>query len=126
MIDDEQAAIEKLHTLKELGFTVAIDDFGTGYSSFSYLSRFPIDKLKIDRSFITNMANGERDIAIVAAMINVAHRLGIGVIAEGVETLEQRDILLSMECDQIQGFLFGKPMNSVDATLFCVNEGVSQ
>ncbi|TXR51876.1 putative bifunctional diguanylate cyclase/phosphodiesterase [Reinekea thalattae] len=126
LIDDEQAAIEKLHTLKELGFTVAIDDFGTGYSSFSYLSRFPIDKLKIDRSFITNMANGERDIAIVAAMINVAHRLGIGVIAEGVETLEQRDILLSMECDQIQGFLFGKPMNSVDATLFCVNEGVSQ
>lgn len=118
LIDDEQAAIEKMHTLKSLGFTLAIDDFGTGYSSFSYLSRFPVDKLKIDRSFVVNMANGERDIAIVAAMVNVAHQLGIIVIAEGVETAEEKTALIDLDCDQIQGYFYGKPMSSAEATLF--------
>ncbi len=110
LLDDEQIAIEKMHRLKALGFTLAIDDFGTGYSSFSYLSRFPVDKLKIDRSFIVNMENGPRDEAIISAMVEVAHQLGIQVIAEGVETIEQRQSLIALGCDQIQGYWYGKPM----------------
>jgi EAL domain-containing protein (putative c-di-GMP-specific phosphodiesterase class I) len=118
LLEDEAQAISRMQLLKSLGFTLAIDDFGTGYSSFSYLSRFPIDKLKIDRSFIVNMKNGRRDIAIVAAMINVAHQLGLKVIAEGVETEQERDILVDLNCDQIQGYLYGKPMSAAKATLF--------
>ncbi|TCS38233.1 putative bifunctional diguanylate cyclase/phosphodiesterase [Reinekea marinisedimentorum] len=122
LVEDERAAIETMHTLKSLGFTLAIDDFGTGYSSFSYLSRFPVDKLKIDRSFIVNIARGERDIAIIAAMVDVAHQLGIKVIAEGVETQEEKDVLIRLGCDQIQGYFYGKPMSATDATLFCSNK----
>jgi len=118
LLDDVDSAIKKMNELKGLGFTLAIDDFGTGYSSFSYLSQFPIDKLKIDRSFIVNMNNGTRDEAIVAAMIDVAHQLGIKVIAEGVETEEERAKLIALGCDQLQGYLYGKPVSSSEATLF--------
>jgi EAL domain-containing protein (putative c-di-GMP-specific phosphodiesterase class I)/GGDEF domain-containing protein len=118
LIEDETIAIDRMHQLKALGFTLAIDDFGTGYSSFSYLSRFPIDKLKIDRSFIVNMKNGKRDIALVSAMVEVAHQLGIKVIAEGVETIEERNTLIELGCDQLQGYLYGKPMSVPQATLF--------
>jgi EAL domain-containing protein (putative c-di-GMP-specific phosphodiesterase class I) len=111
-----------MHRLKAMGFSLAIDDFGTGYSSFSYLSRFPIDKLKIDRSFINNMANSTRDEAIVVAMIEVAHQLGLKVIAEGVETLQQKQRLISIGCDQVQGYFYGKPMTAADATLFMTKE----
>jgi len=122
LIEGEDLAIARMHQLKELGFTLAIDDFGTGYSSFSYLSRFPVDKLKIDRSFIVNMANGVRDEAVVAAMIDVAHQLGIKVIAEGVETEQERVKLIALGCDQLQGYLYGRPLSVADATLFAVNQ----
>ena len=118
LIEDEKIAIDRMHRLKALGFTLAIDDFGTGYSSFSYLSRFPIDKLKIDRSFIVNMNNGQRDVALVAAMVDVAHQLGMKVIAEGVETEIEKKQLIELGCDQIQGYLYGKPMSASQATLF--------
>jgi EAL domain-containing protein (putative c-di-GMP-specific phosphodiesterase class I) len=118
LIVDEQVAIERMHSLKRLGFTLAIDDFGTGYSSFSYLSRFPVDKLKIDRSFVVNMQNGQRDVALVAAMVDVAQQLGIIVIAEGVESEQERNALRELGCDQIQGYLYGKPMTAAEATLF--------
>jgi EAL domain-containing protein (putative c-di-GMP-specific phosphodiesterase class I) len=118
LIVDEQVAIERMHSLKRLGFTLAIDDFGTGYSSFSYLSRFPVDKLKIDRSFVVNMQNGQRDVALVAAMVDVAQQLGITVIAEGVESEQERNALRELGCDQIQGYLYGKPMTAAEATLF--------
>ncbi|MEJ2065189.1 MAG: bifunctional diguanylate cyclase/phosphodiesterase [Reinekea sp.] len=118
LIQDECVAIDKMHRLKELGFSLAIDDFGTGYSSFSYLSRLPVDQLKIDQSFIANMANGPRDEAMVSAMIQVAHELGIKVVAEGVETEQQRQALIALGCDMIQGYWYGKPMSVTDATLF--------
>lgn len=118
LLEDVEQAIERMRRLKQLGFSLAIDDFGTGYSSFSYLSQFPIDKLKIDRSFIVNMANGDKDVAIVLAMINVAHQLGIRVIAEGVETVQQSQQLKTLGCDEIQGYSYGKPMTVAQATLF--------
>jgi len=122
LIEGEDLAIARMHQLKKLGFTLAIDDFGTGYSSFSYLSRFPVDKLKIDRSFIVNMANGVRDEAVVAAMIDVAHQLGIKVIAEGVETEQERVKLIALGCDQLQGYLYGRPLSVPAATLFALHQ----
>jgi EAL domain-containing protein (putative c-di-GMP-specific phosphodiesterase class I)/GGDEF domain-containing protein len=122
LIEGEDLAIARMHELKELGFSLAIDDFGTGYSSFSYLSRFPVDKLKIDRSFIVNMANGARDEAVVAAMIDVAHQLGIKVIAEGVETEQQRVKLIALGCDQLQGYIYGRPLSRAAATRFALNQ----
>ncbi|WP_320824927.1 putative bifunctional diguanylate cyclase/phosphodiesterase [Reinekea sp.] len=122
LIEGEDLAIARMHQLKKLGFTLAIDDFGTGYSSFSYLSRFPVDKLKIDRSFIVNMANGVRDEAVVAAMIDVAHQLGIKVIAEGVETEQERVKLIALGCDQLQGYLYGRPLSVADAAIFALNQ----
>ncbi len=101
-----QLASDKLVSLREAGMTVAIDDFGTGYSSLGYLARLPIDTLKIDRSFITAMTTGSENLAIVATIISLAHALKLQVVAEGVETVAQRDQLTQMGCDQMQGFLF--------------------
>jgi diguanylate cyclase (GGDEF)-like protein/PAS domain S-box-containing protein len=99
-------ARDKLAALREAGMTVAIDDFGTGYSSLGYLARLPIDTLKIDRSFITAMTTSAENLAIVATIISLAHALKLHVVAEGVETVAQRDQLMQMGCDQMQGFLF--------------------
>lgn len=110
MIEDAELAIERMQQIRAHNVRLAIDDFGTGYSSFSYLSRFPVDKLKIDRSFIISMDRSDRDRAIVQSMVDLAHGLGMSVIAEGVETEEQRQLLKHMGCDQIQGYLYGKPM----------------
>jgi len=101
---------EILRGLSRIGTRVTIDDFGTGYSSFSYIKHFAVDALKIDRSFVTDIAVAPRDIAIVLAIITMAHRLGIRVIAEGVETREQLDLLRENQCDEYQGFLFSKPL----------------
>jgi|GEM_PF-5828672 len=110
LMGDSADAITKLHGLKALGVGLAIDDFGTGYSSFSYLSQFPVDTLKIDRSFVINLVENESDQKISQAIIHLAHSLGMRVVAEGVETEEQLQLLKSWRCDIIQGYYFSKPL----------------
>ncbi|MFZ6655182.1 sensor domain-containing protein [Undibacterium sp. TJN19] len=114
LIRDVEEALRKLQSLAELGVKLAIDDFGTGYSSLSYLKRFPIYKLKIDRSFIDDLPGDESDVAIVTAIIHLAHALKLRVIAEGVETTEQRDYLRKLNCDEMQGYLFSQAMSAED------------
>jgi EAL domain-containing protein (putative c-di-GMP-specific phosphodiesterase class I) len=111
IMKDPEQAIEKLHELKLMGIKVAIDDFGTGYSSLNYLKRFPIDTLKIDKSFVADVCKDPHDTAIVRAIINLGHALDVTVIAEGVETKEQLQYLSALECDVVQGFLFSKALS---------------
>ena len=110
IMKDPEAAIEKLHELKLMGIKVAVDDFGTGYSSLNYLKRFPIDTLKIDKTFVSDVCKDPHDTAIVRAIINLGHALDLTVIAEGVETKEQLQYLSALECDVVQGFLFSKSL----------------
>ena len=105
-----EATIELLQTLRESGVRVALDDFGTGYSSLSYLRRFPIDSLKIDRSFVQQIASGPTDAAIVTAVISMARSLKLRVVAEGVETLQELKFLQARECDEVQGYYFSRPL----------------
>jgi EAL domain-containing protein (putative c-di-GMP-specific phosphodiesterase class I) len=109
-MSDVTPAVELLHRMKALGVQLSIDDFGTGYSSFSYLSRFPIDVLKIDRSFVNDIHIDANDAAIVASIIALAHNLRLSVIAEGVETAEQLDYLRHQGCDEMQGYYFSRPL----------------
>ncbi|MGI4717134.1 MAG: bifunctional diguanylate cyclase/phosphodiesterase [Janthinobacterium lividum] len=113
-MSDVTPAVELLHRMKSLGVNLSIDDFGTGYSSLSYLSRFPIDVLKIDRSFVADITIDANDAAIVTSIIALAHNLKLAVIAEGVETLEQLDYLRSHGCDEMQGYYFSKPLAAED------------
>ncbi|HEV7814222.1 MAG TPA: EAL domain-containing protein [Janthinobacterium sp.] len=110
LLDAGTAVTDKLLQLRDAGIQVALDDFGTGYSSLSYLKKFDIDYLKIDRSFTRNLAPESSDMALSEAIIVMAHKLGLQVIAEGVETPEQRDLLLAAGCDYGQGYLFARPM----------------
>ncbi|HEY0764208.1 MAG TPA: EAL domain-containing protein [Pyrinomonadaceae bacterium] len=110
IMKDPESAIEKLHELKLMGIKVAVDDFGTGYSSLNYLKRFPIDTLKIDKTFVSDVCRDPHDTAIVRAIINLGHALDLTVIAEGVETKEQLQYLSALECDVVQGFLFSKAL----------------
>ncbi|MCH7484057.1 MAG: EAL domain-containing protein [Chloroflexi bacterium] len=109
-IKNPDAAASVLRQLREMGVRISIDDFGTGYSSLNYLKRFRIDRLKIDRSFVRDLITDPNDAAIAAAMIAMAHSLGLTVVAEGVETDAQLDFLLKHGCDYFQGYLLGKPM----------------
>ena len=103
---DIEANILKLRAIREMGIEVAIDDFGTGYSSLSYIAKLPVNVLKIDRAFIINMASNADDLSIVSTIISLAHSLNLRVIAEGVETEEQANLLRLLKCNEIQGFLF--------------------
>ncbi|MBK1839460.1 EAL domain-containing protein [Azospirillum sp. YIM B02556] len=110
LIDDVEAAAETLAALKRRGVLIALDDFGTGYSSLSYLHRLPIDKLKIDRSFIHDLSTGASDASVPRAIVGLGRSLGLSVIAEGVETQEQLQLLRDLTCESYQGFLFSRPV----------------
>ena len=110
LLDAASVVTEKLLAFRDAGIQVALDDFGTGYSSLSYLKKFDIDYLKIDQSFTRNLAPGSNDMALSEAIIVMAHKLDLQVIAEGVETEEQRELLVAAGCDYAQGYLFAKPM----------------
>ncbi len=105
--------------LQQMGIRVSIDDFGTGYSSLAYLRRMPIDKIKIDRSFVMDMAGNDSDMMIVKTMIKLAHGLGKRILAEGVETAMQLQLLQNMSCDAVQGYYIAKPLSEADAIAFC-------
>ena len=109
LIGDFSRAVSILRRLKSLGVKIAMDDFGTGYSSLSYLQSFPFDKIKIDRSFISNLETSAQSAAIVRAVIGLGRGLELPVVAEGVETKHQMDFLTRESCDEVQGFLFGRP-----------------
>lgn len=109
LIEDVEHVVEMMYALKDMGIKLVIDDFGTGYSSLSYLKQFPVDKLKIDRSFINEMASNQNDAAIAKAIINLGHSLNIQVLAEGIETEFQRDFCVNHGCDFAQGYLFKAP-----------------
>ena len=110
IMEDVDAAVVIMQSLHDLGITLSIDDFGTGYSSLSYLKRFPIDTLKIDRSFVNDITTDSDDASIVIAIIGMAHNMGLSVIAEGVETEQQLTFLRALKCDEIQGYLVSKPV----------------
>ena len=110
LMQDVEEGIKILQALKDLGLHVSIDDFGTGFSSLSYLKRLPVDKLKIDQSFIKDLTTDPGDAAIVTSMITLAHNLDLTVVAEGVEDAEQLGFLRAERCDEVQGYLISKPM----------------
>jgi EAL domain-containing protein (putative c-di-GMP-specific phosphodiesterase class I) len=107
--DDAEQVLVVLHALKALGVRLAIDDFGTGYSALTYLMRYPVDDIKIDREFIADLGPGRGAGTIVGALIQLAHGLDMTVVCEGVETAEQHDLVRDLGCDRCQGFLFARP-----------------
>jgi diguanylate cyclase (GGDEF)-like protein len=110
LLDSKSTAVETIKDLRRAGIRIALDDFGTGYSSLNYLKRYPVDSIKIDRSFVAQLGTGRASVAIVGAMVTLAHALGIEVTAEGVETQEQMVLLKEMGCNILQGFLLAKPI----------------
>ncbi|MEF8697907.1 MAG: EAL domain-containing protein [Candidatus Accumulibacter sp. UW20] len=110
LMEHVSPTIDLLLAIKAIGISLSIDDFGTGYSSLNYLHRFPIDKLKIDQSFVRDMLDDPNDLAITRAVIGLGHTLGLRVVAEGVEKIEEMRVLSAAGCDELQGYLFGKPM----------------
>jgi len=110
LMEDVTLTVDLLRAIKALGVSLSVDDFGTGYSSLNYLHRFPIDKLKIDQSFVRDMLDDPNDLAITKAVIGLGHTLGLRVVAEGVEQTEEMRVLAAAGCDELQGYLFGKPM----------------
>jgi len=107
---DMEENIDKLRQLRDTGLQVAIDDFGTGYSSLNYLARLPVDFLKIDRSFVSKMAEEPESMSIVSTIITLAQSLNLKIIAEGVETEEQSKLLRLLRCDEAQGYLYSRPV----------------
>jgi EAL domain-containing protein (putative c-di-GMP-specific phosphodiesterase class I) len=110
IMEDVRFSIASLRAIRALGVSIAVDDFGTGFSSLSYLARLPVNTLKIDRSFVIDMAVGREGLALVSTIINLAHSLKLTVVAEGVETEEQSRLLRLLDCDEMQGYLLSKPM----------------
>jgi EAL domain-containing protein (putative c-di-GMP-specific phosphodiesterase class I) len=112
LLDDSAGAVRELQRLRDTGICIAIDDFGTGYSSLSRLSELPIDRLKIDRSFIMRLPHDAAGRTLVTTIITLAHAFGMTVVAEGVETAEQLGVLCELGCDRVQGYLLGRPVAS--------------
>ncbi|RDI42715.1 putative bifunctional diguanylate cyclase/phosphodiesterase [Aquicella lusitana] len=118
--DDDEKIIHTIHRLKKLGVQIALDDFGTGYSSISYLKKIPIDRIKIDRTYIQNINANSDDAAIVRAIIALATTLNLEVLAEGVESLRQLEMLISQDCKEAQGFYFSKPLPAEEVEKFLI------
>jgi EAL domain-containing protein (putative c-di-GMP-specific phosphodiesterase class I) len=110
VMDQSEASVERLQGLRALGVKLVLDDFGTGYSSLAYLRRLPLDTIKIDRTFVSGLGTDEPDLPIVQAVIALAHGLGVDVVAEGIETVEQLACLRDLACDRGQGYYFARPM----------------
>jgi EAL domain-containing protein (putative c-di-GMP-specific phosphodiesterase class I) len=113
-LDDPEEAVRKITKLKDLGIRIAIDDFGTGFSSVNYLRKLPVDVVKIDRSFITDIMESQQDRSIVKAMIAMTSELGMENVVEGVETQDQLELLINFGIKRFQGFYFSKPLNPAD------------
>jgi diguanylate cyclase (GGDEF)-like protein/PAS domain S-box-containing protein len=126
IMEHGEQAIETLHALKALGLALSIDDFGTGYSSLAYLKRFPVDKLKIDRSFIRDIPNDQNDMEITATIVAMARNLHLKVLAEGVETPEQLAFLRDQHCDAYQGYLFSRPVPEKGLVALLEGQNVSR
>jgi EAL domain-containing protein (putative c-di-GMP-specific phosphodiesterase class I) len=109
MLADTAAVLATLHALRDLGLSISLDDFGTGYSSLSYLQRFPFHEVKIDRTFVGKLGQDRDNDTIVAAVIDLCHRLGVVTTGEGVENEAQLRYLASLRCDRAQGYLLGRP-----------------
>jgi EAL domain-containing protein (putative c-di-GMP-specific phosphodiesterase class I) len=109
LMDDGEETISTLCEIKEMGVRLSVDDFGTGYSSLTYLSRFPIDELKIDRTFVRGLPGERQNAAIVGAILVLGRELGMNVVAEGVETKEQLQFLAQRRCNEFQGYLCSRP-----------------
>ena len=110
LMEDTKRTVQMLEALREEGVTISLDDFGTGYSSLGYLKYFPIDCIKLDKSFVRDAVSNAQSGAITSAIIALGHSLGLSVVAEGVETVEQLEYLADRSCDVVQGYLFGRPM----------------
>jgi diguanylate cyclase (GGDEF)-like protein len=124
LMADAEQTIEKLHSFRALGLSLSIDDFGTGYSSLAYLKKFPIQTLKIDRSFVRDLGSSADDNAIVKATIAMASSLNLKVIAEGVENHSQLNVLKGFDCEEVQGFFFAKPMSSSDFSVYMKHDAL--
>lgn len=121
-MEDPQATLASFGQLADIGVGLSIDDFGTGYSSLAYLRKMPADQIKIDRSFVSDLGHDADALAVVDAVIKLAHALGLIVVAEGVETEAQREALVSLGCDELQGYLFAKPMPAQELTLWALDD----
>jgi EAL domain-containing protein (putative c-di-GMP-specific phosphodiesterase class I) len=111
LMENLQQTADTLKNLRDLGVRISIDDFGTGYSSLNSLMRLPIDSLKIDKSFIADITNNQQSLSLVRGIISIGHNLELNVVAEGVETGQQADLLIANGCDHMQGYHFGRPMS---------------
>jgi EAL domain-containing protein (putative c-di-GMP-specific phosphodiesterase class I) len=118
LVRNSKQTHRKLKDIKELGLNISIDDFGTGYSSLQYLKNFPHDTIKIDQSFIKDLALDKNSQSIVSSIISMAHGMGVKVVAEGVEEVEQVEILKSHKCDEIQGYYYSKPVSPEQVSQF--------
>jgi len=127
LMESKESSVNKLEELKHAGFMLSVDDFGTGYSSMSYLKRFPIHALKIDRSFIQELPGNMDDAAITKAIVSMANSLGIAIVAEGVETTEQMEFLRENGCKVSQGFFFGRavPPDQIAGLVKSISEGMA-
>ena len=124
MISNPDLALKILTTLKQKGYGIHIDDFGIGYSSLNYLREFPFDAIKLDRSFIIGITSNERDLSIVKSIVSLAKAFSLSVVAEGVESKEQFDLIDSMGCEEFQGYLYSKPLSRDDLIEFLSNKKI--
>ena len=125
LLGDTVAAAASLAAIRELGVRISIDDFGTGYSSLAYMRTLPIDEVKIDRSFVNDVATDPTAAAIVASVVSLGHALGLVVVAEGVEHAEQLDTVREIGCDLAQGFFLSRPQTAADLTGMLTRMGAS-